>query len=326
MNSLQAAITDYEYENVDSERQILRNAGIQLNEHQCKTEEELIRATHDQDGIIIQYSRITPRIIEKMERCKVIVRYGIGVDNIDMDAATAAGIYVCNVPDYGVEEVANHAMSFLLSHARMLPAQAENMRSGGWGFGVAKPIVRLSTCILGLIGFGRIPQQVCVRARAFGMRVLAYDPYAKEESIREKGAEPVSFEKLLMQSDYISCHCPLTNDTYHCIDKSAIEKMKSTVFLINTARGGIICEADLVQALKEKRIAGAALDVFEQEPLSANNELRGLTNVMLTGHAAWYSEGAREACQSKAAEEVARVLTGNPPLHALNYKMCRKSE
>lgn len=320
---MKVAITDYEYANIDIERKIFADAGIELYDYQCKNEEELIEATRDKDGIIVQYCKMTPNVIEKLEHCKIIIKYGIGVDNIDIPAATAKKIFVCNVPDYGVEEVSNHTMAFLLVLARKLPALVSTVREGGFGYAKAVPTKRLSLCTLGLIGFGRIPQLVCQKAQAFGMHILTYDPYVKPEVVTEAGAELVDMDTLLHESDYLSCHCPLTDQTFHMIDAAAINKMKTGACIINTGRGGIICEKDLVAALKTGKLAGAALDVFEKEPLPADSELRGLPNVITTGHCAWYTEEAITTLQRKAAEEVVRVLQGNPPVNPVNRALLK---
>ena len=316
---MKVAITDYEYANIDIERKIFANAGIELYDYQCKNEEELIEATHDKDGIIVQYCKITPNVIKKLEHCKIIIKYGIGIDNIDTPAATARNIFVCNVPDYGVEEVSNHTMVFLLALARKLPALCSAVQEGIFGYAKVVPIKRLSLCTLGLIGFGRIPQMVCKKAQAFGIRVLTYDPYVKPEVITNNNVESVEMDTLLRESDYISCHCPLTDQTFHSINAVAISKMKTGACVINTARGGIICEEAMVAALKTGKLAGAALDVFEKEPLPADSELRDLPNVITTGHCAWYTEEAITTLQRKAAEEVVRVLQGNTPLNLINH-------
>lgn len=318
---MKAVITDYQYENVETERKLITEAGAELVDCHCKTEAEVIKATHDADAVVVQYCNATENVIHHLEHCKLIIKYGIGVDNIDVPAATKKKIFVANVPDYGVEEVSNHTMAFLLALARKLPQLTQGLKDGVWGYSRAVPASRLSLCTLGLIGFGRIPQQICKKAQAFGMRVLAYDPYQKEKAVRAAGAEPVDFDRLLQESDYVSCHCPLTAQTRHCVDAAAINKMKPTACLINTARGGIICESDLIDALKQKRIAGAALDVFEKEPLPSDSELLRLPNVIATAHSAWYTEEAIQTLQRKVAEEVVRVFEGNPPLNPINREL-----
>ena len=308
-------ITDYEYENVETEKNMLEAAGFEVVACHCSSEEELVRAVSEADGVIVQYCRITSDVIERMKNCRIIVKYGIGVDNIDVKAAIGKGIYVCNIPDYGVEEVANHVMTYLLMMAKKMPAENEDLKLGNWGYQAVVPLKRLSSCTLGLLGFGRIPRAVCKRALSFGLKVIACDPYAKGDQIVSEGAEKVSFEELLAESDFISCHCPLTENTRYCIDDKAIERMKQGAYIINTSRGGIIKESDLIQALNQGKIAGAALDVFEQEPLPKDSTLRKMSSVLLSGHCAWYSEGALSALHNKAAEEVIRVLNGGKPLN-----------
>lgn len=323
MRKLKAVITDYQYENVDTERKLITDSGAELVDCHCKTEGEVVEATRDADAVVVQYCNATENVIERLEHCRLIIKYGIGVDNIDVPAATKKGIFVANVPDYGVEEVSNHTVAFLLALARKLPQMTRGLKDGAWGYSMAVPAGRLSLRTLGLIGFGRIPREVCRKALAFGMRVLASDPFVGEEAIRAAGAEPADLDTLLRESDYVSCHCPLTEQTRHCIDRSAMEKMKPTACLINTARGGIICESDLIDALKRGRIAGAALDVYEKEPLPADSELLRLPNVLATGHSAWYTEEAIQTLQRKVAEEVVRVFEGNPPLNPVNRGLLR---
>ena len=320
---MKVVITDYQYDNIDSERRIITGFGAQLRGCQCGTEEELIEATHDADAVIVQYCRMTEAVISRLEHCKLIIKYGIGVDNIDVAAATRRGVYVANVPAYGVEEVANHAMAFLLSLARALPTLSAQLRNGVWGYGDCPPVRRLSTCTLGLMGFGRIPAKVCERARAFGMRVIVHDPFVPEETVRAAGARPVGLDALFAESDFLSIHCPLTEGTRHLVNRETLAAMKPTAFLINTARGPVVCEEDLVEALQTGVIAGAALDVFESEPAAADNPLLSMPNVLATSHLAWYSEQAIADVQRMAAEEVVHVLAGNPPVNLINRELLK---
>ncbi len=315
---MKVVITDYEYPNVDSERRIVEGFGATLRDCQCKSEAELIEETRDADAVIVQYCRITRQVIEKMEHCRLIIKYGIGVDNIDLKAAREHGIDVANVPAYGVEEVANHAMAFLLSTARAIPFLTAQLKEGIWGAGSLGKLQRLSTCCLGLWGFGRIPKAVCKRALSFGMRVIAYDPYLTPEQIRAEGAEAVGREELIAESDYLSLHCHLNAETRHMVNIDVFKKMKNTAYLINIARGGIVCQEDLIRALQDGLIAGAALDVFETEPLPADSPLLSMPNVIATSHMAWYSEQALADVQRMAAEEVVHVLAGNPTRTLMN--------
>ena len=320
---MKVVITDYQYTDIDSERRIVTEFGAELADFQCKTEEDLIAATHDADAVIVQYCQITENVLAHMEHCKVVIKYGIGVDNIDVEAATKYGVYVANVPAYGVEEVSNHAFTFLLCCARGLPILTKQLKEGVWGYGSCPTLQRLSTTTVGLIGFGRIPQQVCAKARAFGMRVLASDPFMPDDKVRELGAEPVSLDELFANSDFVSVHCPLTKDTKHLICKDTLAKMKKTAYLINTARGGCVCEADLVEALKNGELAGAALDVFESEPITADHPLLQLPNVIATSHMAWFTEQAIADVQRMAAEEAVHVLAGNPPKALINRELLK---
>ncbi len=315
---MKVVITDFEYPNVDQETKIITESGAQLQACHLKTEEEIIAAVRDADAVIVQYAVITRKIIDHMQNCKMIIKYGIGVNNIDSAAATEKGIYVCNVPDYGVDEVSNHAIALLLALAKKLPVITKALRGGDWGYTSTVPLFRLAGSTLGLVGLGRIPSLVAKKISGFGMRILAFDPYMTPEAARERSAELVDFETLCRESDFISIHCPLTDSTTHLFDEKAFALMKKTAFLINTARGPVIEEQALIQALKSGKIAGAGLDVFENEPISQESELLRMDNVIATPHCAWYSEEAISTLQRKVAEEVVNVLGGNPPFNRTN--------
>lgn len=315
---MKVVITDFEYPNVDQETKIITESGAQLQACHLKTEEEIIAAVRDADAVIVQYAVITRKIIDHMQNCKMIIKYGIGVNNIDSAAATEKGIYVCNVPDYGVDEVSNHAIALLLALAKKLPVITKALRGGDWGYTSTVPLFRLAGSTLGLVGLGRIPSLVAKKMSGFGMRILAFDPYMTPEAARERGAELVDFETLCRESDFISIHCPLTDSTTHLFDEKAFALTKKTAFLINTARGPVIDEQALIQALKSGKIAGAGLDVFESEPISQESELLRMDNVIATPHCAWYSEEAISTLQRKVAEEVVNVLGGNPPFNRTN--------
>lgn len=316
---MKVVITDFEYPNVDQETQIITEAGAQLDALHLKSTEEIIEAVQDADAVIVQYANITKEIIDRMQHCKMIIKYGIGVNNIDSDAATAKGIYVCNVPDYGVDEVSNHAIAMLMALAKKLPTVTRVMREGGWGYACSVPLFRLAGSTLGLVGLGRIPSLVARKMSGFDLgRILAFDPYMTPEEAKKRGAELVDFETLCKESDFISVHCPLTPDTTGLFNEKAFRLMKKTAFLINTARGPVIREKDLVAALKAGEIAGVGLDVYENEPLAADHELRKMDNAIVTPHCAWYSEQAISTLQRKVAEEVVNVLKGNVPFNCTN--------
>lgn len=315
---MKVVITDFEYPNVDQEKKIITEFGAQLLACHLKTPEEIISAVQDADAVIVQYANITKEIIDKMQRCKMIIKYGIGVNNIDSEAATAKGIYVCNVPDYGVDEVSNQAIAMLMALAKKLPIVTKSLKGGKWGYACSVPLFRLEGSTLGLVGLGRIPSLVAHKMSNFGMKILAFDPYLTPEAAEKRGAKLVDFKTLCAESDFISIHCPLTDSTTHIFNREAFHNMKKTAFLINTARGPVIEESALIEALENGEIAGAGLDVFESEPIAKNSKLLQMDNVIATPHCAWYSEEAISTLQRKVVEEVVNILSGNKPFHCTN--------
>lgn len=311
-------VTDSVFPHLEVERRILGQIGAELVALQAHRDEELLEAVRDADGLLVCFAPVTRRVVEAAKRCRVIARYGIGVDNVDVTTATARGIVVTNVPDYCVEEVSDHTLAFVLACARRVVWLDRKVRAGRWDARDAVPIRRLSGQTLGLVGLGKIPRLVARKAQAFGLRVLGFDPYVDPSVMREIGVEPVGLRALLERSDYVSVHTPLTPQTEGLVDEAALRWMKPTAYLINTARGRIVDEAALVRALAKGWIAGAALDVLPTEPPPADDPLRKLENVILTPHVAFYSEESLQELQRKAAEEVARVLTGQPPRYPVN--------
>lgn len=317
-------LTDYEYESIASEKQEMDRIGADFIPLQCRTEQDLIDATGDADALLNQYAQISRRVIENMKKCRVIVRYGVGVDNIDVAAASEHKIMVCNVPNYGLEEVADHAMALLLSSIRKIAFLNHAVKSSKWDYKMAEPMYRIRGKKLGLIAYGNIARLVGERARSFGMELLVYDPWLNQAAAEKSHVQLLSFDRLLMESDYISIHCPLNDSTRGMFNQEAFQKMKNTAVLVNTARGPIINERALAEALKKGLIAGAALDVTEQEPLPLPSELRSMDNVIITPHAAWYSVEAQQSLQLQVAQEAARVLKGNPPLNLVNKEILSK--
>jgi len=317
-------IADYDYGDVDIERAIIEDAGLRLVAAQCKTEDDVIEAASDADAIIAQYATVGARAINALTRCKVIARYGTGVDIVDVDAATRRGILVTNVPnDWCQNEVADHAMALLLAAARKICGYDRATRAGIWRWQSGEPIHRMQGRTLGLLSFGAIAQAIAARAHAFGMRVIAHDPYMAAEDVTAHGATPVSFGELIEHSDYLVIQAPLTKETHHLIGEAELQRMKPTLILVNTARGPIINDDALYLALKEGWIAGAGLDDIEEEPAKQRdwkpeNPLFSLDNVIITPHAAYYSEEAIRTVRDFAAHEVVRVLTGQPPLSPVN--------
>lgn len=320
---MKVVICDYEFPNVDPEREVLSTLkNLDFLPSQCKTEDEVMELTKDADGVLNQWNYITDRVINNMENCKVISTYGIGVDRIDVEAASKKGIYVCNVPAYGTSEVANHAFAMILACSRQLVQYDKLIRNGKFGYPTLnKKLYRLEGQTVGLVGFGKIPRNLSRKLKdAFGMKILAYDPFVTEEFAKETGVTKVGLEELMANSDFVSIHVPLTEDTRYLINEKMLRLMKPTAYLINCGRGAIVKEDDLYNILKENVIAGAGIDVFENEPILPNDPLLELDNVIVTPHSAYYTEESLYALQYGAAAEVARVLRGEEPESAVNIK------
>ncbi len=315
------AVTDSIFPSLEPEQRLLAPLGVELRPGQCRSEEEIIELTQGVDAVLNCYAKMTARVIEKLNRCKVIARYGIGVDNVDLVAATRAGILVTNVPDYCVDEVSDHALALMLALARQIVAADRAVRAGAWDVVAHAEIRRLRGQTLGLLGFGKIAVALSSKARALGLRVLAHDPYVDAGLIAHQGVEAVDLDRLLAEADAVSIHVPLSSETRSLIGERELARMKPTAFLINTSRGGIVDEQALAKALKAGRIGGAALDVLSVERPPLDHPLRKLPNVILTPHLAFYSRESVIELQTKAAEEVARALKGEPPRSPVNREV-----
>jgi D-3-phosphoglycerate dehydrogenase / 2-oxoglutarate reductase len=313
-NRLVVALDDG-YAAYDQEESLLADAGARFALRPCRRDEAAARlAVRDADVVLVRESPVNQRVIDAMEHCLAIIRYGIGVDNIDQVAASKRGIHVANVPDYGTDEVSSHAVALALGISRHLGLHDAEVRAGRWSTGVLQPMVRWRGRTLGLVGFGRIARMALEKLQGFGFaRVLVYDPMADLPSHVQK----VSIDELCEQSDVISLHTPLNDQTHHLINAHRLSLMKPTAIIVNTARGGLIDTDALHEALKNRRILGAGLDVLEAEP-PGKHPLLQLNNVIVTNHMGWYSEESMRELQRKAAEEAVRVLRGDPPLHWLN--------
>jgi D-3-phosphoglycerate dehydrogenase len=323
VSRFRVVMTDYDWDSLDIERNILATVDAELVALQCKTEAEVIDAVRDADAVMPQYTHVTRRAIEGMTRCKIISRSGIGVDIVDVQTATERGIWVTNVPNYCVDEVADHAMLLLMAAARKLLVYAGGVKQGIWGWQTGRPVPRFRGKNFGLVAYGKISRAIHQRALGFGLNVLVYDPYVSHDVIRQAGARPVDFEGLLRESDFIVIQSPLTPQTRHLFDENALRKMKPSAFLVNTARGPIVQDQALYRALVEGWIAGAAADDIEEEPAKVRdwkptNPLLSLPNFILTPHMAWYSEGACVETKSISAQEIVRVLTGQTPFNPVN--------
>jgi D-3-phosphoglycerate dehydrogenase len=318
------AVLGARYGDLKIEKEMLTRLGVRLVEGVGNEEEETLSVCRDAEVILCGGApKIRASLIRRLPRLKAIVRYGIGIDTIDLDEATRRGVYVVNVPDYCIEEVATHAMTLVLAWARKLPVACRGTTNGRWDIGPLRTLESPRDSILGLIGFGRIAQSVARMARAIGFQVWAADPYVKKHFIQRKGIKPTPLKRLIRSADFISLHLPLNSTTHHLIGAQALRLMKPTAYLINSARGGLVDEKALLQALKERWIGGAALDVMENEPWVVNSLLRGLDNLIVTPHCAWYTERSQKELRRKACAEVIRVLRGVTPKNVVNLGVLR---
>jgi D-3-phosphoglycerate dehydrogenase len=317
MASKLVAVTDSVFPNLDPAREVLKKIDADLHLASDSKPEAILKVAKDADAILTTYAKVTADMILQLTRCRVIGRFGIGVDNVDIPSATGKGIVVTRVPDYCLDEVSDHAMALLLSIVRKIPYMSTRTQSGTWEMKAAVPIHRLRGTTLGLVAFGQIPQLMAPKAKSFGMRVVTFDPYVPDEVLKKAGVDRVDFDELVKISDYISIHTPLMPATHHLFNADVFKRMKPTSYVINTARGPIIDEAALAEALDKKEIAGAALDVMEKEP-TTSSPLFGRDNVIVTPHSSFYSEESLVDLQTKAAEEVVRVLTGQAPKNPVN--------
>jgi D-3-phosphoglycerate dehydrogenase len=317
---MKIVITDHRFPNVDQERRAVEESGADLVVGQVTAEDEVAELCRDADGVLAVRAPITKRVIAEMTRCRIIVRYGIGVDTVDIRAATERGIMVANVPDYCVDEVSDHALTLLLMLGRQVMPAISLSKDERWSMASMPALHRMRGMTCGLFGAGRIGSLLAAKVTALGMQVITYDPYLDERRGREMGMEKVSFDTLLDRSDFISVHAPLTDETHHIFGEATFKKMKDSSFIINTARGGLIDESALVAAIDSGTIAGAALDVLEFEtgvtPL--RSALVNHPKVIVTAHTAWLSEEARTTLQARAITQVLDCLRGERPYGLIN--------
>lgn len=310
--------TDYNFEDLELEARIIEGHGGRLEAHQCFDEPGLQRILAHADAVISQYAVLTPAVIRAMRKARGIVRYGIGVDTVDIPAATESGIWVTNVPDYCIEEVATHALSLLLALARRVPEADRQVRRDQWDNNALRPIHPVCGKTLGFLGFGRIARALAGLVSGFRLRLLAYDPYLRPEAAAALGTDLGPLEQVLSEADFISIHLPLTPESRHLISAPQLRLMKPGSFLVNTARGPVVDTTALVEALRTGHLGGAALDTVENEPIPSSHPLLQLDNVIVTPHIGWYSERSREELRCRVAEEAARLALGQPPLCPVN--------
>ena len=309
---MKIAITDYSFPSLDIEESILRPLGHEIAAlKERKSAAELTTLVADADAVITQFAPVDAQVIGGMQRAKVIVRYGIGVDNVDLEAARACGIPVCNVPDYCIDEVADHTLAFILGTTRQVIPNTLHVRDGKWG--LATPLDQLRTLrdqTVGIVGFGRIGREVASRLAPFKSRRLVFDTFVPPEVVRNAGCEPVSLDDLLAQSDIVTLHCPSTPQTKELLNATSIARMKPGSVVINLARGDLIDTAALVAALQSGHLAGAAIDVCDPEPIPLDSPLRSLPNVIVASHIASASPKAVRKLRETAASIAAMALRG----------------
>lgn len=281
------------------------------------TDEEVINLTRDAEVILFTVTDFNRNVISHLEKCRLMIRYGIGYDNIDLEAAKEKGIYVCNSPKYGVIDVAEHALSLILGTAKNLVSMNDRIRDGKWGAGKESGI-RLSGKTLGFLGFGNIGRALCERTNALGMKPLVYDPYVRDDVIEKYGAKKADLYFLLENSDFVTSHLPLNDETYHILGEKEFSFMKKSAILINTSRGGIVNENELIEALEKGEIKGAALDVFEKEGEAFDRRLLNYKNVILTPHVAWNTPDAILNLHREVADNVLRYFMGEKPESIVN--------
>jgi D-3-phosphoglycerate dehydrogenase / 2-oxoglutarate reductase len=318
MSDFRVLITDYAWPSLQTERETLAQVNAEPIVAETGEADELIRLAKDVDAILTCWKPVPPQALDVAENCRIVSRYGIGLDNIPVDHATRLGIPVTNVPDFCLDEVSDHTMALLLDCARQVTRLALTTRSGRWDRSTDNPVPRLRGQTLGLVGYGRIARALVPKALSFGLNLMVYTPRLTSDEVQPWGEAAASLDELLEQSDYVSLHVPLTQETAHMIDADALRRMKPTAYLINTARGAVIDEDALLRALSERWIAGAALDVLSEEPPDPDHPLLSLDNVIITPHAAFYSETSIHELAYKAALHVVQALRGERPDNIVN--------
>lgn len=308
-------VTDSPFPSLDPAKAALKRVDAELRMAKSPSTDDILAVARDADAVLVTYAKLPGELLRQLTRCKAIGRFGLGVDNIDVKAAAELGITVTYVPDYCMHEVSDHAMALLLALARKIPLSNMLVQAGRWDMPAVVPIHRLAGRVLGLVGFGNIPRALAPKAKAFGLRVVAHDPYVSPAALAAAEVEGVSFERLLEISDFVSIHAPLLPATRGLFNAEVFRKMKKGAVVINTARGPLLDEDALVAALDSGQLGGAALDVVAVEPLPKDSRLIGRDNLILTPHTAFYSVEALEELQTKCAADVARVLSGEKPVY-----------
>lgn len=319
MGEHRVVVTDDRFGSYEEEKSVLSEIGCSVEVAEITEGGDAARALQEADALLVNLFPLPGEVVRRLSKCRVISRYGVGVDNVDVPAATEAGIWVARVPDYGYEEVSDHALALLLGCIRNLVYVDRRIRDGAWNLKDEYRAMRIKGRVLGLIGFGLIGRALFRKVRGLELaQVLVCDPYIDQEAIRDAGAIPADLKTVLQESDYLSIHVPLTPETRGLIGKEQIMLMKPTAIIVNTSRGGIVSEPALAQALAGGDLGAAGLDVFEHEPISPESPLLGLDNVILTDHTAYYSEESIVELKTKAAQNIVEVFKGRKPLYPVN--------
>jgi D-3-phosphoglycerate dehydrogenase len=319
MTTPTVVVTDCDHENLDPERTVLAEHGLSLRLQTCRTAADVIAQCQGAAVLVNQYAPITGAVLDALPEVRLVVRYGVGVDSVDVPAATDRGVWVANVPDYGTAEVADHTIALTLALLRGITVYDRSVRDGAWDYTVGRPLRRLSELTLGVVGCGNIGSAVASRAAALGMRAVGCD-VTPDRPAPPAPIEPVSFPELLRRSDVVSLHATLDAGSRNLLDGPAFAAMRPGTVLVNTARGGLVDTTSLVTALEQGQIAGAGLDVLDVEPVTASVRaaLTAHPRVVLSPHAAWYSEESFMQLKSEVAHEAVRVLSGKPPRCPVN--------
>jgi len=324
MNTTKVVITDYIEPDLEWERKQLATLPVSFEAYQLKFApmDELLSRIGDADVLVVNMVKMTREVIQQLRSCKLIIRHGVGYDNVDIAAATEQGITVCYVPDYCREEVAEQAMMLLLTCRRKFVRQQESLEvsvsKGQWDFSGVGAIRRFSGTKAGIVGCGRIGSLVVGMLRGFGIEVMVHDPYLSERRQADLGIHCMPLETVLREADMVTIHPALTHETKYMIGERELRMMKPTAIIVNTARGAIVQADALAKACREGWIAGAGIDVFEKEPPDQSFVLRGIPNIILTPHLAWYSEDAGVSIREKIMEDIHRFLEGRPPRFPIN--------
>ncbi len=312
------AVTDSVFPSLDPAKEALARLNPTYRMSKSVNADDIVAVAKDADAVLVTYAKLTREVLMQLTRCKAIGRFGLGVDNIDLVTAKEKGIAVSYVPDYCIREVSDHAMALLLALIRKIPLSNKLVQSGRWEMPAVVPIRRIEGTVLGLIGFGHIPRLVAPKAQAFGIKVIAYDPYAKPDVFRAAKVDSVDFDTLLKTSDYVSVHAPLLPATRGMMNAATFAKMKKGAYIVNTARGPLVDEPALIAALDSGQVGGAGLDVVAAEPLAKDSRLLGRDNVIISPHTAFYSIEALNELQTKCANDVARVLSGEKAVYPIS--------